>query len=98
MQGQKTILSMNKTDDLKSLNHLQSEERDNFSQVQLTVLDTDYSLDSVQLDDKYNPDGDGEHPVFARGQWRTEVAAQNTITGYWEWVEKQIDEHHHSIV
>lgn len=98
MQGQKTILSMNKTDDLKCLTNLQVEKNSHLTPLQLTVLDTDFSLDAMQLDDKYNPDGDGEHPVFARGHWRTEVAAQNTITGYWEWVEKQVDEHHHAVV
>ncbi len=50
-------------------------------------------MSAMQLDDHYNPDGDGEHPHFTREKWRTEVSFQNTITGYWEWAYKKIDEY-----
>jgi len=43
-----------------------------------------------QLDAKYNPDGDGEHPVHTRWDWRQAVAQEATISGYWAWVEQMI--------
>lgn len=52
----------------------------------------DFGLTAEQLDDKYNPEGNGEHPIFTRGEWRDEVFSENTLRGYWEWVESQIEE------
>lgn len=46
----------------------------------------DYDLTAVQLDDKYNSDGDGEHPGFPRSEWREAVACEETTCGYWDWV------------
>lgn len=46
----------------------------------------DVGLSAEELDQKYNPDGDGEHPHYSRADWRAEVAHHNTISGYWEWV------------
>ena len=51
----------------------------------------DIGLSPKQLDDKYNEDGDGEHPKFPRATWRTQVAEQWTVSGYWEWVFSQIN-------
>lgn len=51
----------------------------------------DLDLTAEQLDDKYNSDGDGEHPLITREDWRTEVAAHGTINGYWEWLEYRMD-------
>lgn len=51
----------------------------------------DYDLTAEQLDDKYNPDGDGEHPYFTRKEWRNEVANENTCSGYWLWMQSEID-------
>ena len=48
------------------------------------------SLSSEQLDSKYNPDGDGEHPVWTRRDWRCEVNSENTLLGYWDWVKHSI--------
>lgn len=53
---------------------------------------SDRRLSAEQLDDKYNPDGDGEHPTFTRWDWRQAVAQQSTICGYWLWVEYQIEQ------
>lgn len=53
----------------------------------------DIGLSAVQLDDKYNLEGDGEHPNFPRSLWRGEVVNENTLLGYWEWVVHQIDSH-----
>jgi hypothetical protein len=53
----------------------------------------DINLNAEQLDELYNPEGDGEHPRFTRADWRHEVAAENTLLGYWAWVEAQIWEH-----
>lgn len=47
-------------------------------------------LSTLQLDDLYNPEGDGEHPVFSRSQWKRDVASDNTVSGYWDWVFNQI--------
>lgn len=94
MQSQSTILSMNKKEAEKSLVELQAEQRNSMSPEQLQILDMDFILDADQLDDKYNPNGDGEHPVFARDSWRVAVANQDTISGYWDWVEHQIAQHH----
>lgn len=52
----------------------------------------DYMLSAEQLDCKYNPDGDGEHPDFKREDWRLEVKQHNTLVGYWDWVNHKIDE------
>jgi hypothetical protein len=46
----------------------------------------DAELSREQLDEKYNPEGDGEHPIHTRQAWREQVAACNTISGYFEWV------------
>lgn len=46
----------------------------------------DYGLCASQLDDKYNPDGDGEHPGYTRRDWRSAVEQADTISGYWVWV------------
>ena len=51
----------------------------------------DYGLLAEQLDDKYNPEGDGYHPGYTRGDWRSAVAQRVTITGYWDWVEYQLE-------
>lgn len=52
----------------------------------------DFDLKAEQLDDKYNLDGDGEHPGFTRWDWRQAVAEQSTITGYWAWVQRMLEE------
>lgn len=52
----------------------------------------DFGLTAEQLNDKYNPNGDGEHPVFTRGDWRSEVFNEFTLRGYWEYVEELIRE------
>lgn len=51
----------------------------------------DGNLTAEQLDDKYNPEGDGEHPEFTRANWREAVEEETTISGYWRWVEWQIE-------
>lgn len=51
----------------------------------------DFSLSASQLDDKYNPGGGGEHPVYTRDDWRQEVAEENTLRGYWDWVAAQLE-------
>ncbi len=59
--------------------------------VESTVAQEDFSLSASQLDDKYNPDGGGEHPVYTRDDWRQEVAEENTLRGYWDWVAAQLE-------
>jgi hypothetical protein len=55
-------------------------------------MTTDKSLTPEQLDDKYNPEGDGEHPHYTRRDWREEVENYHTISGYWFWVAAQIEQ------
>lgn len=50
------------------------------------ALATDRELTPEQLDEKYNPDGVGEHPVFTRALWKKAVADDETFFGYWQWV------------
>lgn len=56
------------------------------------ILNADRELYTGELDDKYNPKGDGEHPIFPRSDWRDQVAQENTLRGYWDWVVAQIEE------
>ncbi len=50
----------------------------------------DAGLTTEQLDDKYNSNGYGEHPDYTRSHWRDEVAAKDTLIGYWDWVVHRI--------
>lgn len=50
----------------------------------------DMGLSARQLDDQYNPDGDGQHPLFTREAWIAEVKNGDTLVGYWTWVEASI--------
>ena len=52
----------------------------------------DFGLTAEQLDDKYNPEGGGQHPQITRREWRENVADDNTISGYWVWLKHQLDE------
>lgn len=54
----------------------------------------DHHLTGAQLDDKYNPDGDGQHPDIGRSEWRAAVDHQETISGYWDWVAHQLKVRH----
>lgn len=45
-----------------------------------------------ELDDAYNPDGDGEYPAYTRWDWRSAVKQQSTLLGYWEWVAQMLNE------
>lgn len=44
-------------------------------------------LDEAQLRIAF---GD-EHPDFPRDDWRYEVGNNDTVLGYWEWVEHQVE-------
>jgi hypothetical protein len=50
----------------------------------------DDQLTAQQLDEKYNPNGDGEHPTIWRSHWREAVEQHHTIVGYWDWVVSQL--------
>lgn len=52
----------------------------------------DFDLSAEELDDKYNPEGDGEHPFLTRADWREAVANEDTISGYWAWLEHRLAE------
>lgn len=44
----------------------------------------DVALTAEQLEDKYNPNGDGEHPAYPRTAWENEVSSKVTLLGYWD--------------
>lgn len=52
--------------------------------------DQDIHLSAVQLEEKYSPAGGGQHPTFTREDWRNAVATDDTTSGYWSWVNGQI--------
>lgn len=52
----------------------------------------DTELSAEQLDDKYNPNGDGEHPVHTRGAWVDEAFNHHTLRGYWDWVGSELEQ------
>ncbi len=56
----------------------------------------DYQLVPDQLSERYNPNGDGEHPVYDRASWREAVGAQQTLSGYWDWVYYWLDQEQES--
>lgn len=51
----------------------------------------DSTLTADQLDHKYNQDGGGQHPVHTRDDWINAVSNDETLIGYWDWVEHQIE-------
>lgn len=55
----------------------------------------DGKLTPEQLDNKYNPEGYGEHPEFPRKDWVEEVANENTLVGYWQWLAWAIEQWEH---
>jgi hypothetical protein len=53
----------------------------------------DHQLTADQLFQKYATKRDnGEHPQYLRRDWRHDVAEDNTLLGYWQWVEHQIEQ------
>ncbi|MGE8063840.1 hypothetical protein [Pseudomonas sp. NPDC089569] len=49
----------------------------------------DSLLTSDQLRAKY--DADGEHTSFTKQDWKDEVSNDETLRGYWDWVQAQIE-------
>ncbi|HFX2007024.1 hypothetical protein ACR40Y_33620 (plasmid) [Pseudomonas aeruginosa] len=54
------------------------------------TTDQDIHLSADQLEQKYSPAGGGQHPTFTREDWRNAVVADDTTSGYWSWVNGQI--------
>lgn len=52
----------------------------------------DYGLTVEQLEARYSPDGDGQHPVYTIWDWVQVVAQRSTREGYWYWLKHQLDE------
>ena len=48
-------------------------------------------LDPVQLRQVFET----EHPAHDMDQWRNDVAFQDTILGYWEWVQHKLEQASH---
>lgn len=55
------------------------------------VTKEDLARTAEQMDDHYNRDGYGEHPVLTRECWRHEVFDSNTLSGYWDWVVYELE-------
>ena len=53
----------------------------------IDLYGSDAELSVEQLDEKYNPDGDGEHYQFTREQWREAVSQNQTASDYWTWLK-----------
>lgn len=53
----------------------------------------DFGMTADQLDEKYNPDGDGEHPEYTKSHWYND----NTTVSYWDWVVYRIKKDDESI-
>lgn len=51
----------------------------------------DQGLTAEQLDCKYNLEGEGEHPIYLRSDWRACVHQRDTLRGYWDWVVSQVE-------
>ena len=53
----------------------------------------DYGLSADELHDKYPGPNDtwGEHPHYTREDWKQEVGDDNTLLGYWAWVEHELE-------
>lgn len=50
----------------------------------------DRDLTAEELDQKYNWNGGGEHPDYPREDWREMVRIEDTLLGYWAWVQHQL--------
>lgn len=48
-------------------------------------------LDATQLRDVFET----EHPAHDMDHWRNDVAFQDTILGYWEWVQHKLEQASH---
>lgn len=45
-----------------------------------------------ELDEEYNQDGTGEHPVYTRSEWIIAIMDGNTVLGYWQWLANLLEE------
>jgi hypothetical protein len=61
-----------------------------FTAEQVHLMAAEAGLPGTVLDNLYNPEGDGEHPVITRAMWRDAVGSQDTVSGYWDWAAHQI--------
>lgn len=58
----------------------------------MTETSDDYGLTADQLNDKYNPEGGGQHPAYTREDWMLAVANEDTLVGYWDWAWHRLEE------
>lgn len=61
-------------------------------QQRLRVLRADEHRTAADLERAYGGDEDdpGEHPLFARADWRDAVTNEITLLSYWHWCEQQV--------
>lgn len=60
------------------------------SNVNKTAFEDDFGKSADELELKYSPHGDGEHPLHTRAEWRDEVNQDTTISGYWQWLSHML--------
>ena len=64
--------------------------------VDVTVIEVnpvspdDVGLSAEELEQKYSPQGGGEHPDFPREDWREMIRIEDTLLGYWAWVNHRL--------
>jgi len=54
------------------------------------VSPDDVGLSAEELEQKYSPQGGGEHPDFPREDWREMIRIEDTLLGYWAWVNHRL--------
>jgi hypothetical protein len=54
------------------------------------VSPDDVGLSAEELEQKYSPQGGGEHPDFTREDWREMIRIEDTLLGYWAWVNHRL--------
>lgn len=62
--------------------------------IESRILDHDVELTAEQLDEKYNPEGNGEHPLLRKTNWIDAVKKEDTRSGYWDWVAEAVYDNH----
>lgn len=75
------------SDDHESYSYTGKGSVDKIADFGIDLYGSDAKLSVEQLDEKYNPDGEGEHYQFTSEQWREEVSQNQTVSDYWTWLK-----------
>jgi len=55
----------------------------------MTFSIKDYGLTAKELEMRY--ERSGQHPIYTLKEWREEVMAGDTLSGYWDWVVSRLE-------